>query len=481
MKDIRLIRSSLVHTPLSNVPGPSSNPWSIVPGLWSNSLSLPPRFHNMPNIVAIVGRPNVGKSTLFNRLVQRRDAITDSVAGVTRDRHYGRVEWIGRDFSVIDTGGYVEGSEDVFEGEIRRQVKLAIEECSLILFVVDTESGLTEFDKEIADLLRREKKPMILVANKVDNPQRLAETAEFYQLGMGDPFGISSINGSGTGELLDKVVELLPEDQDVGEELDLPKLAIVGRPNVGKSSLVNAMYEEERNIVTDVAGTTRDTVNTRFTKFGMDFLLLDTAGLRKKTRVHENLEFYSVMRSVRTIENADVCLLVIDATLGIEAQDLAIFNLIHKNKKGVVILINKWDLVEKETNTMRDYEELVRKRLAPFVDIPIFFTSAMTKQRVLKAVEEAMAVYERRITKISTSKLNDQLVPILKDNPPPMTKGKEIKIKFATQLPTHTPQFAFFANLPQYVKEPYKRYVENQLRKLYNFSGVPIQIYFRKK
>lgn len=435
----------------------------------------------MSNIVAIVGRPNVGKSTLFNRLVQRRDAITDSVAGVTRDRHYGRVDWVGREFSIIDTGGYVEGSEDIFEGEIRRQVKLAIDESNLILFVVDVETGLTDFDKEIADMLRRIKKPMVLVANKVDNPMRLAETANFYQLGLGDPFGISSINGSGTGELLDKVVEMLPREQDLGEEEELPKLAIVGRPNVGKSSLVNAMFEEERNIVTDIAGTTRDTVNTRFTKFGMDFLILDTAGLRKKTRVHEDLEFYSVMRSVRTIENADVCMLVLDATLGIESQDLAIFNLIQKNKKGVVILVNKWDLVEKETNTMRDFELLVRKRLAPFVDIPIFFTSAISRQRVLKAVEESMEVYKRRIQKISTSKLNDKVVPILKDNPPPMTKGKEIKIKFATQLPTHTPQFAFFANLPQYIKEPYKRYVENQMRKIFDLSGVPIQIYFRKK
>lgn len=435
----------------------------------------------MSNIVAIVGRPNVGKSTLFNRLVQRRDAITDSVAGVTRDRHYGRVDWVGREFSIIDTGGYVEGSEDVFEGEIRKQVRLAIDESNLILFVVDVEAGLTDFDKEIADILRRYKKPLVLVANKVDNPMRAAETADFYRLGMGEPFGISSINGSGTGELLDRVVELLPKEQDLGEEEELPKLAIVGRPNVGKSSLVNAMFEEERNIVTDISGTTRDTVNTRFTKFGMDFLLLDTAGVRKKTKVHEDLEFYSVMRSVRTIENADVCMLVLDATLGIESQDLAIFNLIQKNKKGAVIVVNKWDLVEKETNTMRDFEALIRKRLAPFVDLPIFFTSALTKQRVLKAVEEAMEVYKRRITRISTSKLNDTIVPILKDNPPPMTKGKEIKIKFATQLPTHTPQFAFFANLPQYVKEPYKRYVENQMRKLYDLTGVPIEIYFRKK
>ncbi len=436
----------------------------------------------MPNIVAIVGRPNVGKSTLFNRLVQRREAITDSVAGVTRDRHYGRVDWVGREFSIIDTGGYVDGSDDVFEGEIRKQVKLALDECNLILFVVDVEDGMTDFDKEIADLLRKTKKPIVLVANKVDNSSRAAEAANFYQLGMGEPFGISSINGSGTGEMLDKVVELLPPDQDgIDEEEGLPKLAIVGRPNVGKSSLVNAMFEEERNIVTDVAGTTRDTVNTRFTKFGMDFILLDTAGVRKKTKVHEDLEFYSVMRSVRTIENADVCLLVIDATLGIEAQDLSIFSLIQKNRKGVVVIVNKWDLVEKETNTMRDFEEKVKKRFAPFVDIPIFFTSALTRQRVLKAVEEGINVHVRRTTKISTSKLNDKLLPILKDNPPPMTKGKEIKIKFITQLPTHAPSFAFYANLPQYIKEPYKRYVENQMRKMFDLTGVPIQIFMRKK
>ncbi len=436
----------------------------------------------MSNIVAIVGRPNVGKSTLFNRLVQRREAITDSVAGVTRDRHYGRVDWTGREFSIIDTGGYVEGSDDIFEGEIRRQVRLAIDECNLILFVVDVETGLTDFDKEIADLLRRTKKKIILVANKVDNSSRLADSADFYQLGMGEPFGISSINGSGTGDLLDKVVAELPAEQDTeDEESGLPKLAIVGRPNVGKSSLVNAMFEEERNIVTDISGTTRDTVNTRFTKFGMDFVLLDTAGLRKKTRVNEDLEFYSVMRSVRTIENSDVCMLVLDATLGVEAQDLAIFNLIQKNRKGVVVLVNKWDLLDKETNTMRDFEAMVRKRFAPFVDIPIFFTSALTKQRVLKAVEESMDVYVRRVEKISTSKLMDKLLPILKDNPPPMTKGKEIKIKFITMLPTHAPTFAIYANLPQYIKEPYKRYVENQMRKIFNLTGVPVQIFFRKK
>ncbi len=435
-------------------------------------------------MVAIVGRPNVGKSTLFNRLIQRREAITDAIAGVTRDRHYGRVEWIGREFSVVDTGGYIEGSDDVFEAEIRRQVMLAIEESDLILFVVDVDEGLTEFDKQIANILRKAKKPVILVANKVDNAMRQSLIAEFYQFGLGDPFAISSINGSGTGELLDKIIETLPDDATIvqeEEETDLPKIAIVGRPNVGKSSMVNALFDEERNIVTDVAGTTRDTVNTRFTKFGMDFLLLDTAGLRKKTKVHENLEFYSVMRSIRTIESADVCVLVIDASLGFEAQDLSIFSLIDKNKKGVVIVVNKWDLVDKDTKTMDAYRKIILERLAPFRDVPLIFTSALTKQRVLKAMEEAMDVYERRKTRIPTHKLNEGLLEILKNSPPPMIKGKEIKIKYITQLPTQSPQFAFFANLPQYIKEPYRRFIENQLRKLYDYKGVPVGIYFRKK
>lgn len=435
-------------------------------------------------MVAIVGRPNVGKSTLFNRLIQRREAITDAIAGVTRDRHYGRVEWIGREFSIVDTGGYIEGSDDIFEAEIRRQVLLAIEESDLILFVVDVDEGLTEFDKQIANLLRKAKKPVILVANKVDNAMRQALIAEFYQFGLGDPFAISSINGSGTGELLDKIIETLPDDATMvqeEEETDLPKIAIVGRPNVGKSSMVNALFDEERNIVTDVAGTTRDTVNTRFTKFGMDFVLLDTAGLRKKTKVHENLEFYSVMRSIRTIESADVCILVIDASLGFEAQDLSIFSLIDKNKKGVVIVVNKWDLVDKDTKTMDAYRKIILERLAPFRDVPMIFTSALTKQRVLKAMEEAMDVYERRKTRIPTHKLNEELLEILKNSPPPMIKGKEIKIKYITQLPTQSPQFAFFANLPQYIKEPYRRFIENQLRKLYDYKGVPVGIYFRKK
>lgn len=436
----------------------------------------------MSNIVAIVGRPNVGKSTLFNRLVQRRDAIVDSVAGVTRDRHYGKSDWAGKNFSVIDTGGYVEGSDDVFEGEIRRQVHLALDEANVILFVVDLLTGITDFDKEIAGLLRKTQKPVLLVVNKVDTPIKEHEATEFYALGMGDYFTISATNGSGTGELLDALVPHLNDEiEEDDETANLPKFAVVGRPNVGKSSIVNALYGEERNIVTDVAGTTRDTVNTRFTKFNMDFLILDTAGLRKRTKVHENLEFYSAMRSVRAIEHSDVCLLLIDATRGIESQDLNIFHLVYKNRKGMVVLVNKWDLVEKETNTTRDFEKVIKERLAPFTDVPVIFTSAITKQRVLKAFELALQVQERRKQRISTRQLNDIMLPIVKDYPPPMLKGKNVSIKFCTQLPTPTPQFVFFANLPQYIKEPYKRYVENQMRKQFDFKGVPIEIYFRKK
>jgi GTP-binding protein len=437
----------------------------------------------MSNIVAIVGRPNVGKSTLFNRLIKRRDAIVDATAGVTRDRHYGKSDWIGKEFSVIDTGGYVEGSDDVFEEEIRRQVRLALDEATAILFVVDLLTGITDFDKEIADLLRKTEKPVILVVNKVDSPVKEHEAAEFYALGMGEYFTISASNGSGTGELLDELVKHLSDEPFLSDEdLGLPRFAVIGRPNVGKSSIVNALYGENRNIVTDVAGTTRDTVNTRFKKFGMDFLILDTAGLRKKAKVHENLEFYSTMRSVRAIEHSDVCLLLIDATRGIEGQDLSIFQLVHKNRKGLVVLVNKWDLAQdKQTNTVRDMEKTIRQRMAPFTDFPIIFTSALTKQRVLKAFEEALAVYERRKQRISTSKLNDTMLPLIKGYPPPMYKGKNVSIKFCTQLPTPTPQFAFFANLPQYIKEPYKRYVENQLRKNFDLQGVPIEIYFRKK
>jgi len=434
----------------------------------------------MSNIVAIVGRPNVGKSTLFNRLVQRRDAIVDSVAGVTRDRHYGRGDWNGKEFSIIDTGGYVDGSEDIFEEEIRRQVKLALDEASSIIFMVDLQSGITDFDKEIADLLRRTKKPILLVVNKVDSSLKENDAAEFYGLGMGDYFTISATNGSGTGELLDELVKDF-SDERIPDPEDLPRLAVIGRPNVGKSSIVNALYGEERNIVTDIAGTTRDTVNTHFNKFDMNFLLLDTAGLRKRTKVQEDLEFYSVMRSVRTIEHCDVCVFVLDATRGIEAQDLNIFHLIQKNRKGVVILVNKWDLMEKETNTIRDFTELIRQRLSPFTDIPIIFTSALTKQRVLKAFEEALEVYHRRIQRIPTSKLNEVMLPIIREHQPPMMKGKNVTIKFCTQLPTHSPQFVFFANLPQYIKEPYKRYLENRMRQAFDLSGVPIELYFRKK
>lgn len=434
----------------------------------------------MSNIVAIVGRPNVGKSTFFNRLTEQRKAIVDSVAGVTRDRLYGKVEWTGREFSVIDTGGYVIGSEDVFEAEIRKQVELAIDEANLIIFLVDAEAGITGMDEEVATLLRRAKKEVILVANKVDNALRQTMSAEFYGLGLGEVYNISAINGSGTGELLDAVVAKLPPEQNQ-EELDLPKIAVIGRPNAGKSSFINAITGTERNIVTEVAGTTRDAINTRYKLFGKDFLLIDTAGLRKKSKVNENLEFYSVLRSVRAIEESDVCLLLVDAERGFEGQDLSVFSLAERNRKGIVILVNKWDLIEKDTATAERFKKEIKQRLAPFTDLPIIFMSVLNKQRIFKAIEEATAVYERRQQRISTSKLNDLLLPIIKNNPPPATKGKMIKIKFITQLPTRTPAFAFFANLPQYVKEPYKRFLENKLREHFDFTGVPIQIYLRKK
>ncbi|HCP41428.1 MAG TPA: ribosome biogenesis GTPase Der [Cryomorphaceae bacterium] len=434
----------------------------------------------MSNIVAIVGRPNVGKSTLFNRLIQRRDAIVDSVAGVTRDRHYGKSDWNGKEFSVIDTGGYIEGSEDVFEGEIRQQVELALDEASVILFVLDLQAGLTEFDKIIADLLRKTEKPVVYAVNKVDNSMLELEATEFYGLGIEKYHTISAVNGGGTGDLLDELTEHMDENL-LDDFEDLPNMAIVGRPNAGKSSIVNALFDEKRNIVTDIAGTTRDTVNTRFNKFGFDFMLLDTAGLRKKGKVHENLEFYSNMRSIRAIEHADVCMMVVDATRGFQAQDLSIVSLVERNKKGLVMVINKWDLVSKKTNTMRDAETNIRKKLEPFTDFPIIFTSALTKQRVLKAFEEGVKVYERRKQRISTSKLNDTMLEIIQNYPPPAVKGKYVKIKFCTQLPTYTPQFAFFANLPQYIKEPYKRYLENRMRKEFDFHGAPIEIFFRKK
>jgi len=438
----------------------------------------------MKPLVAIVGRPNVGKSTFFNRLVQRRDAIVDSVAGVTRDRHYGNSEWVGRSFAVVDTGGWVEGSDDVFEGEIRKQVEVALEECHVVLFLVDVEDGITHDDQEIAQMLRKQDKPVILVANKTDTHDRIAQAAEFYSLGFGEPHTTSAINGLGSGDLLDVLISKFPEqDPNEGEDplAGLPKLAIVGRPNVGKSSITNALFEDEVSIVTDIAGTTRDTVNSHFNKFGMDFALLDTAGMRKKGKVHENLEFYSNMRTIRTIEESDVCLLVIDATQGFESQDQNILHVILSNKKGLVVAVNKWDLVEKDTHTMKQFEEQVLERMKPFVDVPVIFTSALTKQRILKAVETCMEVYQRRSTKIGTSKLNDIVLPIVKDRPPPMYKGKDVKIKFISQLPTHYPQFVFYCNLPQYVKEPYERFVENQLRKLFDLHGVPITIYFRKR
>jgi GTP-binding protein len=434
----------------------------------------------MSNIVAIVGRPNVGKSTLFNRLTSSRNAIVDSVSGVTRDRHYGKSEWNGMEFSVIDTGGYVKGSEDIFEEEIRKQVKLAIEEAKVILFVVDVSEGVTHDDKIVADILRRCKKKIFLVSNKVDNFQRQGMSGEFYSLGLGDPINLSAISGAGTGELLDEVVKALDKDLVI-EELTIPKIAIVGRPNVGKSSFVNALLGKNQNIVTPVAGTTRDAINTRFTGFGHDFLIVDTAGIRKKSKVEEDLEFYSVMRSIRTIEECDVALLLIDAKLGLEAQDLNIFHLLESNKKGVVIVVNKWDLIEKETNTTKDYEDRIREKLAPFRDVPIVFTSTITKQRILKAIEVAEAVYHNRIKTIKTRELNDVMLPIVEKNPPAAIKGKHVKIKFINQLPTHSPTFAFYCNLPQYVTEAYIRFLENRLREEFDFSGVPLRIFMRKK
>ena len=434
----------------------------------------------MSNIVAIVGRPNVGKSTLFNRLTESRQAITDEISGVTRDRHYGKSEWGGKEFSVIDTGGYITGSEDVFEGEIRKQVELAIDEANVILFIVDAKDGITEMDTAVVQLLRKTAKKTLVVANKTDNSTLLEEAVEFYNLGMGDYFPISSMSGSGTGDLLDELILHFEEDPDK-EEIDLPKFAIVGRPNVGKSSFVNALIGKEQNIVTDIAGTTRDSLNTRFNKFGFDFYLIDTAGVRKKKKVHENLEFYSVMRAVRAIEHSDVCILMIDATRGFETQDQRIFHIADKNKKGIVILVNKWDLIEKNTESTQQFEEQILKQISPFKDIPILFVSALEKQRLLKGLETAIEVYKNRTQKITTSELNETMLAIIEKNPPPATKGKYIKIKYCTMLPTATPTFAFFANLPQYIKETYKRFLENKIREIYDFSGVPITIYFRQK
>lgn len=435
----------------------------------------------MSNIVAIVGRPNVGKSTLFNRLLQKRQAIVDDVSGVTRDRHYGKSDWNGKEFSVIDTGGYIIGSDDSFEAEIRKQVELAVNEANVILFMVDNQVGLTEMDKEVAQLLRKSKKPVLLVVNKVDSNKNLDDSYEFYNLGFEQFFTISSMTGSGTGELLDEVISHFEDTEFIDPFEGLPRVTIVGRPNAGKSTLTNALLGEERNIVTDIAGTTRDTIETHYNKFGQEFVLIDTAGIRKKGKVSEDLEFYSVMRAIRSIEDSDVCVLMVDATRGLEAQDLNILFLAERNRKGVIIVINKWDLVEKETNTMKEFEAEIRNKIAPFTDVPIVFTSAITKQRVHKLVEVIMEVNENRNRRIKTSQLNELMLPIIEVSPPPAIKGKYIKIKYVTQLPTRTPQFAFFANLPQYVKEPYKRFIENQLRKHFNFTGVPIDVYFRQK
>ena len=435
----------------------------------------------MSNILAIVGRPNVGKSTLFNRLLERREAIVDSTAGVTRDRHYGKSDWNGVEFTVIDTGGYDVGSDDIFEEEIRRQVQLAVDEATSIVFMVNVEEGLTDTDQEIYQLLRKANKPLYVVVNKVDSSKELLPATEFYQLGIEKYYTLSSATGSGTGELLDDIVKDFPTTEYVDVFEGLPRITIAGRPNVGKSTLTNALLGDERNIVTDIAGTTRDSIETIYNKFGHEFILVDTAGMRKKSKVSEDLEFYSVMRSIRAIENSDVVILMIDATKGWESQDMNIFGIAQKNRKGIVILVNKWDLVEKETNTMKQFENQIREKIALFSDVPILFISALTKQRILKAVETAVEVYENRKKRIKTSKLNEIMLPIIENTPPPALKGKYIKIKYCTQLPTVTPQFAFFCNLPRYVKEPYKRFIENQLRKNFDFTGVPIEVYFRQK
>ena len=433
----------------------------------------------MSGIVAIVGRPNVGKSTFFNRMIQRREAIVDAVSGVTRDRHYGKSDWNGKEFSLIDTGGYVVGSDDVFEKEIDRQVELAIQEADAILFMVDAETGVTGMDEDVARLLRRVEKPVFLVVNKVDNTKRRDDAVEFYSLGLGEFYPISSINGSGTGELLDALAEVLPEA--ALPEDNLPRFAVVGRPNAGKSSFINALLGEERYIVTDVAGTTRDSIDTTYNRFGFEFKLVDTAGIRRKSKVKEDLEFYSVMRSVRTIEHSDVCLLLLDASRGFDGQVQNIFWLAQRNHKGIVILVNKWDLVEKDTGSVKAYTRKIKEVIAPFTDVPILFISVQNKQRIFKAIETAVEVYRNRSRRIPTSKLNDVMLPIIQKNPPPATKGKYVKIKFCTQLPTPYPQFAFFCNLPQYVRDPYKRFLENKIREHFDFTGVPMSIFMRKK
>ena len=436
----------------------------------------------MSNLVAIVGRPNVGKSTLFNRLTQTRHAIVSDEAGTTRDRQYGKCEWGGHEFSVVDTGGWVVNSDDIFEEEIRKQVTLATEEADVILFMVDIQNGVTDLDEAVATILRQTKKPVILVTNKMDNNETYL-AAEFYSLGLGDPQSISAATGSGTGDLLDLIIETLPKNSEEMPEDDIPRFAVVGRPNVGKSSIVNAFIGEERNIVTDIAGTTRDSIYTRYNKFGFDFYLVDTAGIRKKNKVSEDLEFYSVMRSIRSIENSDVCILMLDATRGIEGQDLNIFSLIQKNKKSLVVVVNKWDLVEEKSQKVMDtFEAAIRERMAPFTDFPIIFGSATTKQRIFRVLETAKDVYENRRRRVSTAKLNEELLPLIEAYPPPSMKGKYIKIKYCSQIPdVRVPSFVFYANLPQYVKEPYRRFLENKIRERWDFSGCPINIFIRQK
>ncbi len=435
----------------------------------------------MKNIVAIVGRPNVGKSTLFNRLTESRKAIVDEASGVTRDRQYGKSTWGHYEFSLIDTGGYVRGSDDEFEGEIRKQVEIALQEATVILFVVDVSVGITDLDTAVANLLRKSNKKVFVVANKVDNHARIAEASEFYAFGLGEVYTISSINGSGTGDLLDDVIKEFEEEPEEIES-DVPRIAIIGRPNVGKSSFINRLIGEERNIVTPMAGTTRDAVGTRYKAFGFDFILTDTAGLRKKSKVDEDIEFYSIMRTIRAIENADVCILLIEAQEGMMAQDMNIFSLAVKNKKGVVVMVNKWDLVkDKDSNTMKEFKGKIIQKISPFTDVPIIFTSVNEKQRIYDVLEAAVSVFQNRIKKIPTSKLNDVMLPILESSPPPSVKGKFVKIKFVNMLPTHKPTFAFYCNHPQYVKEPYKRFVENRLRENFDFTGVPIQLFFREK
>ena len=437
----------------------------------------------MGNLVAIVGRPNVGKSTLFNRLTKTRQAIVNEQAGTTRDRQYGKLEWLGKEFSVVDTGGWVVNSDDVFEEEIRKQVLLAVEEADVILFVVDVMNGVTDLDAQVASILRRSKTPVILVANKTDSNELQYNAAEFYSLGLGDPFCISAMSGSGTGDLLDLVLSKFRKNVEETVEEDIPRFAVVGRPNAGKSSIINAFIGEERNIVTDIAGTTRDSIYTRYDKFGFDFYLVDTAGIRKKNKVSEDLEYYSVIRSIRAIEGSDVCILMLDATRGVEGQDLNIFSLIQRNQKGLVVVVNKWDLVEdKSAKVMKTFEEAIRNRLAPFTDFPIIFASALTKQRIFKVLETAKEVYLAKTKRIPTARLNEEMLPLIEAYPPPSNKGKYIKIKYVTQLPnTQIPSFVFFANLPQYVKEPYKRFLENKIRERWDLCGTPINIFIRQK